>query len=383
MSNALVCFSLAFLTTIVFMIALRPLAVGIGLVDRPGGRKQHVGAVPITGGLAMFAGLLVGSLPLLPPTPRFPFFLAGVTLLVTVGVLDDRFDLPALARLLAQATAVLLMIVGADVVVLNLGDALGSGSGWLGGGSGIFTFLIVLTAINALNMFDGSDGVAGGQVLIGLVFLAFLSIMSGTLRQLDLVLCLTGCVLGFLAFNWPSRRTDAIRAFMGDAGSTMLGFSLAWLCVRFSQGENRMMSPIVALWIFALPLYDFFSSFVRRILSGRSPLHGDAAHLHHLLRRFGLNSRQVAQAILLAAAVLSGVGTAGYLLKIPDSVMFAGWLLVGVAYYLVFGSGLVMKRREQARADQELPSGTYPTLWRQRGSIGMPKTESDSKRDAA
>src|SRR5690606_31544505 len=99
---------------------------------------------------------------------------------------------------------------------------------------------------------------------IALVFMGLACVNSGAYSYLPVILCLGACVSGFLIFNWPSRRTQEIRAFMGDAGSTMLGFSLAWLCIELSQEPVRVFSPVVALWIFALPIYDFFSSMVRR-----------------------------------------------------------------------------------------------------------------------
>jgi UDP-GlcNAc:undecaprenyl-phosphate GlcNAc-1-phosphate transferase len=193
-----------------------------------------------------------------------------------------------------------------------------------------------------------------------------------------LIATLVGCVLAFLFFNWPSARTRSIRAFMGDAGSTMLGFSLAWLSVGLSQGEGRVISPIAVLWIFALPLFDFFSSMVRRVLDGRSPFHGDSEHLHHVLRRSGLSSRRVAQIILLGASILAGIGVGGYLTGVTEGTLFVAWLVAGVTYHMIFGSGLLVRRRVVPREPQPQTmaaaavedtgntSGVYPTLWRQR-----------------
>jgi len=251
MPHVIVYFGLPLLVTMLFMFALRPVARGIGLIDRPGGRKMHVGEVPVTGGLAMMGGLVIGALYSHSAISGFAFFLTALTLLVLIGALDDRYDLPASVRFLAQICAALLMVAGADVSVLDLGrpffgDVLALG--WVGIP---FSIVIVLTAINAFNMFDGSDGVAGVQALIALVFLGFACIMGGGVSYVPLVLGLAGSILGFLIFNWPSKRTRNVRAFMGDAGSTMLGFSLAWLSIELSQGPSRVISPIVALWVFA------------------------------------------------------------------------------------------------------------------------------------
>jgi UDP-GlcNAc:undecaprenyl-phosphate GlcNAc-1-phosphate transferase len=363
---------LPLLVTVLFMFALRPVARSVGLIDRPGGRKAHVGEVPVIGGLAMSAGLLVGSLYSFGSLPRYEYFLGAIGLLVLIGALDDRYDLPASVRLLAQGCAALVMTAGADLVVRDLGQPFFGEYLQLGWAAQPFSILIVLTAINSFNMFDGSDGVAGVQALIALVFLAFATLMVGQLRYLPLLAALIGCILGFLVFNWPSKRTRAVRAFMGDAGSTMLGLCLAWLSVQLSQGPQRVISPPVALWIFALPIYDFFSSMLRRLSDGKSPFHGDSEHLHHVLKRAGLSSRRVAQVILCVATVLAAMGVGGYLAGVADGFLILGWLLLGTAYHLVFGSGLIVKRRKEVRVDSFTATGArHLTLWQQvRGRLG-------------
>jgi len=365
MARLIIDLTLPLLLSVLFMFALRPVARGVGLIDRPGGRKMHVGDVPVIGGLAMFLGLLLGGIANAGAVQGYTFFLGAVTVLVVVGALDDRYDLPASVRFLAQICAAMLMVSGADLQVKDIGPVFFGGVVELGWLSIPFTLVIVVTAINAFNMFDGSDGVAGIQSLIALIFLAIACVMSGVMGYLPVILCLAGCVLGFLLFNWPLRRTSEIRTFMGDAGSTMLGFCLAWLSIELTQPPARVISPVVMLWIFALPIYDFFSSMVRRVLMGRSPFHGDSEHLHHVLRRLGNNSRRVAEYILLGASALGGIGLGAYRLGVHEGVMFLVWLLTGVLYYMIFCSGLVIARRQEPRED-DAPTGIHPTLWRQR-----------------
>lgn len=332
--------TLPLLVTILFMLAMRPFARSVGLIDRPGGRKMHIGEIPVIGGMAMFAGFLVGSLYTYSSLPSYPYLVAGLTVLVVTGVLDDRFDLPAAVRFIGQTCAALLMVAGANLVVTDLGHVFFGGIVELGWFADLFTIAIVLTAINAFNMFDGSDGVAGGQALVGLLFMGFACVMAGELRLLPLIVSMSGCLIGFLIFNWPSKRTIAVRAFMGDAGSTMLGFMLAWLAIDLSQGSGAVFSPVVVLWIFALPIYDLFSSMVRRMSNGLSPFHGDSDHLHHVLRRLGMRSRQVAQTVLMGAALTAAVGVGGHYFGLAEGWLFIGWLVCGVTYHVIFGSGL-------------------------------------------
>jgi UDP-GlcNAc:undecaprenyl-phosphate/decaprenyl-phosphate GlcNAc-1-phosphate transferase len=366
MSGTIVYFGLPLLVTILFMFALRPVARGIGLIDRPGGRKMHIGEVPVVGGIAMTGGLLVGSLYSYSAFSGYEFFLTAICLLVLIGALDDRYDLPASVRFLGQMCAALLMVAGGDVFVRDIGAAFFNGPVDLGWFAIPFTVLIVLTAINAFNMFDGSDGVAGVQALIALVFMGFACVMAGQMSYLPLISAIAGCIVGFLIFNWPSKRTANVRAFMGDAGSTMLGFSLAWISVEMSQAPVRAINPVVILWVFALPIFDLFSSMIRRLLQGYSPFHGDSEHLHHVLRRLGFSSRRVAQTVLLASTVFAAIGVGLYRNGVPDGWLFLGWLGLGVAYHVVFGSGLVIRRREVSHEDEAAITGKYWTLWKQR-----------------
>lgn len=364
MSTIVVQLGLPLLVTILFMCALRPVARGLELIDRPGGRKRHVGDVPVIGGFAMTMGLLVASSFSASSVTGFPFFLSGLLTLVVIGGLDDRYDLPPAVRFLAQMCSALLMVAGAGIFVSDLGDVFFNGPVNLGWFSVPFTVLIVLSAINAFNMFDGSDGIAGAQALVALLFLGAAGIAAGATSHLPLIAALTGCVLGFLVFNWPSKRTANMRSFMGDAGSTMLGFSLAWISVELSQGESRAISPVVILWIFTLPLFDLFSSMIRRVWRRQSPFHGDSEHLHHTLKRRGLSSRRVAQVVLAAAAIAAGIGVAGYWVGLPDGCLFLCWLVAGCIYHYAFGTrrGIeaVHALGDELAVSSELSSATGP-----------------------
>jgi UDP-GlcNAc:undecaprenyl-phosphate/decaprenyl-phosphate GlcNAc-1-phosphate transferase len=337
--------SAAFVCVVVLILALRPLAHHLGLVDRPGGRKQHQGEIPLIGGLAIALGFAGSAVLISGMGVATLWFLLCMSILVIDGTLDDRYDVKPRFRFISQILATALMIFGAGVTVHDLGQLLPGIDLSLGVLATPFTILIVLHRGERFNMFDGSDGVAGGQAVIACAFMAAAAIAAGGAPQLPLIAALAGCVLGFLSFNWPSRRMRGVRIFMGDAGSTMLGFVLAWFAIELSQGPARVMSPAAALWIFSLPVFDLFSSMARRIVQGRSPLSADDGHLHHVLLRAGLSSRAVAQLILLASAVLAACGLAADFAKLPGIYVLIGWLLLGIAYHVVFGTGLIEKRR--------------------------------------
>ena len=318
--------------TCVLLWALRPLAIRIGLVDTPSKRKLHKGNVVLIGGIAIFAALTVSTLALDISAPAFHSFLAAAALLVVVGFLDDLWELPAQIRLAVQITAALIMAVGGGVVVQNLGAITGNHDVTLGAWAIPFTVFATVGVINALNMSDGVDGLAGGLSLIAFLLFGYLALAGGRVAD-SYVLLLLACIVGtFLLFNlrFPRRRRPLV--FMGDAGSMFLGFALAWFAISLSQGEAPVMTPVTALWILALPLIDTVSLFLRRVFVGHSPFAADRAHLHHILLMAGCNVHATIT-ILLSAAVTLGL-TAVFALYhgVPEYILFYCLLVLGFSH---------------------------------------------------
>ncbi|HEY8549726.1 MAG TPA: MraY family glycosyltransferase [Vicinamibacterales bacterium] len=334
---------LAFVVTVVFMFALRPVAEATGLVDVPGGRKRHVGPVPLIGGIAMAVGLGFGGAVIEHPSFWDPTMLA-VYLLVAVGTIDDRFDLPANVRLIAQTCACLIVVFAADVVVKHLGAPFFFDLP-LGPLAAPFTVLFILTLINAFNVIDGIDGLAGGLALLAL---AGLAVIGADTPVWVLVMLLFAVVAGFLVFNLPLKVNRPVRAFMGDAGSTFLGLSIACLGISLCQGEGAPMSPSVGLWLIAVPVFDLFAAVVRRVMEGKSPFAPDHEHLHHVLIEQGLSRRVTLVVMLLLAAVYAALGVAGNALAVPDGVMVLGWFGAFAFYYQLMRRPWVVVRAANA-----------------------------------
>ena len=319
---------LSFIVTVLFMFALRPVATAFGLVDVPGGRKRHGVTVPVIGGIAMSIGLGVGSSLVSHPDSWNPV-LIGVYLLVVVGTIDDRFDLPANVRLIAQTCAALLVAFASGIIATRLGEFVGLQLA-LGLYSVPFTILFVVTLVNAFNLIDGLDGLAGGLALLALTVMAVMSV--GT-PFFPLVLVAASVVGGYLLFNLPLGVNNPVRAFMGDAGSTSLGLIIATVGVYLSQGSTPVLSPVVGLWLVAVPVFDLFATVVRRLLTKRSPFHGDRGHLHHLLTDNGVSRRSTLVFMLGIAASFAAIGLVGQLLGVGDGIMLLLWLVAGVVYY--------------------------------------------------
>jgi len=319
----------AFLITATFILALRPVAFSIGLIDRPGGRKSHVGIVPVLGGICMYFGL-VSVLPLLEtPMHGQGAFIVAAGLLVLIGALDDRFDLPPSLRLITQAIAAMIVCLAAGLVAENLGNILFFGDIHLGPLALPFTILVVISVINAFNMMDGLDGLAGGIGMAALAAATFAAVVFGDGAGASLGFVSLAVVVSFLLFNFPSIHNRRVRTFMGDAGSTLLGFMVAWMGLRLAHGPSPAISPVTALWIAALPICDLFISFGRRIAKGKNPLHPDSEHFHHILFRSGFSVRQVAIIMTTTAFVVAMTGVLAHQAGVPDGVLLLGLIVIG------------------------------------------------------
>jgi UDP-GlcNAc:undecaprenyl-phosphate GlcNAc-1-phosphate transferase len=326
---------IAFLVTVLSIVVLRPVAEAIGLVDRPGGRKLHEGVVPLIGGVCMFLGIVI-ALPMVEPAihGQTPFLIAAA-ILVVVGMIDDRYDVAPGIRLVAQCTAALILCLGAKLTATHLGEIFFLGEVTLGPFALPFTILVVMTVINAFNFLDGMDGLAGGVALASMVSAACAALLFGSDVGLTLSTISIAVVLGFLLFNLPARINRPMRTFMGDAGATLLGFIVVWLGLRISNGPDKFVSSVAALWIAALPIFDFFISFVRRLARGRNPMSADRDHFHHILQRAGLSDREVVL-VMVALSLLLGIsGIAAHHAGVPDGVLFFGLVALCLAQHMV------------------------------------------------
>jgi len=331
-------FFIAFTITFLMIKGLYPLAIKFNLVDHPDIRKHHEGAIPLIGGLAIFLSFLISSMFLeFTIIELFPIFIS-LTMIVFVGVIDDYKDLSFKIRFLVQALATLLMVIGADVSLNSLGDLISLGSIYLGFFTIPFTIFAVIGSINAFNMMDGIDGLSASLAIIAL----FSFYIGAEGLYAALILSLIACLSAFLIVNLFAKR----KIFMGDAGSMLLGFIIAWLAIYFSQDsiEYKTFSPVTALWVIAIPIMDTVSIMCRRIIKGQSPFMPDREHLHHIFLRAGYSSHQTLIIIVTMAAILAAIGLIADYYHIAEWVMLLSFLIIFTAYFqLIHHSWLFMR----------------------------------------
>jgi UDP-GlcNAc:undecaprenyl-phosphate GlcNAc-1-phosphate transferase len=326
-------FGLALAVCCALLYWLRPVAVRMGLVDEPATRKPHQGSVPLLGGVAMFCGFALGALTLDVGLTAYRSFFAASAILVVVGILDDLHELSSRARFGAQILASALMAYWGGVVLYDLG-ALGSAQGTflLASWAIVFTVFATVGVINALNMSDGVDGLAGGLSLIALLGMAYVANDVGLHTERALLLMLAVVVCGFLIFNMRMPWQHRALVFMGDAGSMFLGFAITWFFIAMSQGEGRAMAPVTALWLLMIPLFDTVWLIVWRFSQGRSPTSSDVGHLHHVLQMTGMGAAASVWLMLAIAALGAVAGLAALENGVAESTQFYAFLGLFAGY---------------------------------------------------
>lgn len=360
--------SLAFVAAIAAIVAFGPLAAQGGWIDRPNHRKTHEGEVPLIGGWGILAAML--CLQLAGPAAAIApaGYWVGALLLFLVAAADDRYPIRARYRFAVQSVAALAGVAIGGQVLPSLGDLLRIGpltEWWI-----VWPVSLVgtLALINALNFTDGADGLCGGLGLIGLFWLLVASVAASSNARsagvqvtglapvlIPLTATVIGGLAGFLLFNLrtPWRRRASV--FLGDSGSTLVGFTLAWCAIHVTSAFGNMsVSPVACLWITAVPLADSASCIARRIQARVTPMTPDLKHLHHLLIRLGLPVSKAVAAIHAASFACGLVGVGGWWLGMPEYGMLAAFAVALLAFV-----GLTIRawgRIEQTRqSDIETP----------------------------
>jgi undecaprenyl-phosphate alpha-N-acetylglucosaminyl 1-phosphatetransferase/UDP-N-acetylglucosamine 2-epimerase len=319
---------IALAVTLFTIFSLRPTARRFGLVDRPDGRKRHRGYIPLIGGLCFFVGTIAGMLYLGYPDRFVSALLAGAALIVAIGVLDDLVGLNVRSRLVAEAAAIGLVIAASGYHIDDLGQLFGESTrlGLLGVP---LTIVAVIGLINAYNMLDGIDGLAAAVTMVSIAAILLFAGTGTAGPPILLLLCvLFAALIPYLFVNlgWP----DGRKIFMGDAGSMLLGFLLAWSLIYLSHDAVGRIAPVHVLWCVALPVMDTFAVMYRRFRKGLSPFKPDRQHLHHLLLDAGFSPRAALLVIVVASGSLAAFGYA--LRNAPDMVNIGAFFALTAAY---------------------------------------------------
>jgi len=307
-------FAAALVTGLIVTPIVRGVAHHLGLLDHPGGRKVHEVPIPRLGGVAMAIAIAVaiggatvanpdlGSTLGLRPN-RAPAILAGVGLLLVVGIVDDVRGMRALVKLAFQVAAALLAWwLGLSIERLFFPWGIVE----LGALALPITVAWIVAVINAVNLIDGLDGLATGVVLTVLGAFGLLAAADGVDPTLFIVAATIGAAVGFLAYN-----LHPATIIMGDTGSMVLGFVVAAVAISLTQDGVHPQAPWVPILALGVPIIDTIWAVVRRTARGDAFFVADRGHIHHQLLRLGLGQRD---AMLLLTAVSGALAMLAVLL---------------------------------------------------------------------
>ena len=308
------------------------IAPSLGLIDVPGGRKAHQNPIPLVGGLAIFTALLATSWMFGIAHPA-SYLLFALSIVIAVGCWDDVAEISPKLKFGIQIVAAAIMIWGAGVHLDTVGNLLGFRPIGLSLFAIPVTIFAIVGVVNAVNMMDGQDGLAGSISFVAFAWYAVVARESALPLQFSLATLFCGAIAGFLLFNLRFPWQPRARVFLGDAGSLMIGFALAWFAIDLTQGRSRSFPPIAALWVLLLPLADCVSLMVRRLRAGKSPFVADSRHIHHYLLRKGFSHGQTVSILVGLSAAFGAVGYLGWKLGAPEAALFWPFFFGFFAYH--------------------------------------------------
>lgn len=298
----------AFLVALITTPIVKSLAQKWGAVDVPkDGRRMHDHPIPRMGGLAIFLGFLLSVILFIPFVQtdglgmQLQGMLLGAVIIVVLGILDDIYALPALPKLIVQIVAAVIAVCSGNVIETISNPNIFSNDlywelGWL---SIPVTVIWIVAVTNAVNLIDGLDGLACGVSTISSMTVLVIALTVAEPTVAVLMACLAGGCIGFLPYN-----TNPAKIFMGDTGSTFLGYVLAVVSIQGLFKYYTLISFVVPFLMLGLPIFDTCFAFIRRIAHGQSPMHADRSHIHHRLIDMGLNQKQAVAVLYVISAIL-------------------------------------------------------------------------------
>lgn len=347
------------------------LAPRLGAVDVPAGRKAHGAPTALLGGVAIYIAFAVTVLRNFAFTDELKGIVLAGTLILMVGIVDDLRELPARWKLAAQLAAVAILI-RYGVVITFLPDTL-----WGTVGEWLLTAFWVVGITNAVNFLDGMDGLAAGSTGINAMFFGLVAWQNSQYDMMFLALPLLGACLSFLVYNFrPGQRAWI---FLGDAGSTFLGFMMAALAVMGDWASHHTVGLIVPILILGVPIFDMTFTTVMRVGTGRvRNFHQwieftGRDHIHHRLEDLRIGR---VGAVLIIYVVSIWLGLSALALKNTTGINALLQVAQSVIVFLLLGYFMVFVRRQYSA----IADGAIDDAFAQ---VGEPADPADDGEDSS
>jgi len=346
--------ALAFGISFYALPAIIHIAIEKGLFDFPDDRKVHFNPVPSLGGLAIYAGFIIAFLMSVVFTGErfvFQYFVAATLIMFFIGVKDDLLNLAAFKKFLGQIMAAALLVFKGGLVITSMGGVLGIYDLQPVAGQvlSVITFVVI---INAYNLIDGIDGLAGSLTFLSSAMFAVFFAINGDWAYACMATSLLGAVGAFLIFNYPPARI-----FMGDTGSLLVGLVNAVMVIHFIQTAAHtpvlsVASPAaLGFAILFVPLFDTFPVLSFYIINWISIFTPDRNHVHHILLRFGWSHLKIT--LFLSCLSLVAVLAAFSMQAFGNTIVLL--VLNGVGFLMIGGALFLYRRRRRKLFSEAFP----------------------------
>lgn len=309
-------------------------------------RRIHKKPIPLIGGLAIFYGFVISVLCFAVIDREIMGILIGAVIIVTVGIIDDMRELSAKVKLLFQIIAAGIVIYfGVDITYVANPFSQWFGPVYINLGlwSIPITMIWIIGVTNAVNLIDGLDGLAVGVSSIASVALLSLTLISQNLNAAIVTAALAGAGFGFLPYNF-----NPAKIFMGDTGSTFLGFVLACISIQGIMKMYALVSFAVPVLILGLPIFDTLFAIIRRLLTGKSIMSPDRGHLHHRLLDMGFSQKQTVTILYTLTSILC---LTAVVMALKDAIR--GLILVLAVVGILVVSLAVMEPKNDEKTSEE------------------------------
>lgn len=334
---------LALLTAAVLAFAVTPLvkklAQKVGAIDVPtDGRRMHHTPIPRMGGLAIFIAFLTSVLIFAKIDTEVRGILLGAVIIVILGVLDDIITLHALLKFLVQILAAVLVVLHGCRIEHFMGFQLPQ---WL---SYPVSVVWIVAITNAVNFIDGLDGLAAGVCAISAGAMLVVALLVADFTSAVMLAAIVGACTGFIPYNF-----NPAKIFMGDTGSTFLGFMLSTISIYGLFKMYAIISFAVPFLVLGLPIFDICFAVIRRVSKGQSPMHADRGHVHHRLIDMGFSQKQAVAIAYMLSAIL---GMAAVVLT-NDGEMQALIFITAVVVVGAIGFWVIFGRKHEPEQEKE------------------------------
>lgn len=332
----------SFITSAILVPLVKKIAYHINALDYPNERKVHKVPMPRLGGLAIFISFLVGYIFFAEPNVQMNSILIGGFIIVLLGIFDDIKPIRARYKFLVQIIAACILVYYGNIYLNDI-SAFGLNLNF-GVLSKPITVFFVLAIINAINLIDGLDGLAAGTSSIYFLAILVIAFMLNHTGGLDVILCLImlGATLGFLLYNF-----NPASIFMGDTGSTFLGFMIAVIALLGYKAAT-VTSLIVPILILFLPLLDTLFAIFRRLLKGENIGSPDKEHIHHQLLKLNKSTKKTVL-IMYAIDILCAAISVFYAIGDNQQAIILYVILLFILVTLIFKTDILFEHHKERR----------------------------------